>query len=254
MKRVKVRIFSGAVCEQIVYNVPERVRDVGRARPARPRFKDDLERERHRLGMSRRHHVRLVNRNFDPTSRYSTITLDNEYEVHTFREARRLRDNYVKRLKYHYPNAKIMIYMGRGKGTHRIHFHMLSDGIPDDAIIKLWGMGVITRIEPLREHNYYDGVDHGRDYTGLANYLFDHWTPEQGGHRWKPTRNLDKPDPETPKEVRRSYTEKKPPTPPKGYILVESRATKYGYLYFKYVREPEPKKRTRMKMEKSGGA
>lgn len=255
MKTVKRRIFSGVVCEQIVYNVPDRVRDIGKTKPPRPRFKDEAEREQHRLGMSRRHHARIFNRNFGPTSLYSTLTLDDEYEVHTFREARRLRDNYVRRLRYRYPNAKIMIYMGRGKGTRRIHFHMLSDGVPEDAIIELWGMGDITRVEPLREHNYYNGIDHGRDYTGLANYLFDHWTPEQGTRRrWKATANLDKPEPEPAVVVKRGYTEKKPPSPPKGYILVESRATKYGYLYFKYVRKPNLKKRTRKKLEKKGGA
>ncbi len=151
----------------------------------------------------------------------------------------------MRRLKYHFPDARIMIYMGRGKSTSRIHFHMVSDGIPEDMIRQLWGMGEIVRIDPLKEHNYYNGVDHGQDYTGLANYLFDHWTPEQGGHRWKQTTNLLKPDREAAKEIKRNYTESKAPRPPKGYILVESRATKYGYLYYKYVKEPA--KRTRRK-------
>mgnify|MGYP005786700697 CR=1 FL=1 len=30
---------------------------------------------------------------------------------------------------------------------------------------------------------------------------------------------------------------------PKGYMLVESRATRYGYLYFKYVKIPDPPRR-----------
>lgn len=180
------------------------------------------------------------------------LTLNNEYEVHTFQEARRLRDNYTRRLMYHFPGARILIYMGRGKGTHRIHFHMVSEGIPEDMITKLWGMGEIVRIEHLREHNYYSGIDHGQDYTGLANYLFDHWTPEQGGHRWKKAGKLDKPDREPSTEVKRNYTENKPPRPPKGYILVESKATKYGYLYYKYVRQPEPPKKARRKKAGSG--
>ena len=167
-------------------------------------------------------------------------------------EARRLRDNYTRRLMYHFPGARILIYMGRGKGTHRIHFHMVSEGIPEDMITKLWGMGEIVRIEHLREHNYYSGIDHGQDYTGLANYLFDHWTPEQGGHRWKKAGKLDKPDREPSTEVKRNYTENKPPRPPKGYILVESKATKYGYLYYKYVRQPEPPKKSRRKKAGSG--
>lgn len=242
MRQAKTRIFSGAVCEQIVFHVSERVRDVGTARP-KPRFKSEAEREQHRLGISRRNHARMVNANFTPASLYSTLTLNNEYEVHTFDEAKRLRDNFVRRLKYHVPDAKIMLYMGRGRSTSRIHFHMLSDGIPEDLIRKLWGMGEIVRVEPLKEHNYYNGVDHGRDYTGLANYLFDHWTPEQGPRRWKQTRNLKKPEREPAKLVKRSYTENKPPLPPKGYIFVESRANRYGYLYFKYVAQPAPKGR-----------
>ena len=43
----------------------------------------------------------------------------------------------------------------------------------------------------------------------------------------------------------RVYTESKPPRPPKGYILVETKSTKYGYLYFKYVLEPPKRKRKR---------
>lgn len=251
MKRMKKRLFSGAVCEQIVFNVPDRVREIGKAEP-RPRFKTEEDRAQHRIGISRRKHARMFNAAFSPFSLYSTLTLNNEYEVHTFKEARRLRDNYYRRLKYHFPDAKIAIYMGRGKGTHRIHFHMVSDGIPEEQITKLWGMGEIVRIEHLKEHNYYNGIDHGRDYTGLADYLFDHWKPEQGGHRWKATQNMDKPEQEPSTPVNRNYTVDKPPRPPKGYILVESKATKYGYLYYKYVRHAEPEKRSGRKRKGSG--
>ena len=53
--------------------------------------------------------MRLFNQNFGPSSLYSTLTLNNEYEVHTFQEARRLRDNYTRRLMYHFPGARILI-------------------------------------------------------------------------------------------------------------------------------------------------
>lgn len=247
MGRVKRRIDSGAVCEQIVFTVPDRSMDIRKAKP-KARFNTPEERAEHRLGISRRRHVRIVNANFGPQSLYSTLTLDDENEVHSFREARRLRDNFYNRLKRRYPKAKIMIYMGRGKHTHRIHFHMLTDGIPEEAIEKLWGMGDVKRIEHLREHNYYDGVDHGQDYTGLANYLFNHWTEEQGGHRWKGSRGtLVKPEYEDAVEVKRNYTVDKPPRTPKGYMLVEARETKYGLLHYKYVRVPAPVKRSRKK-------
>ena len=219
MKRVKRRIFSGAVCEQEIFNVADRVRNLGKADP-RIRFNSEEERELHKIGISRRRHARLINENYGPTSLYSTLTLDNESEVHTFDEARRIRDLYVRRLKYHKPEARINIYMGRGKATHRIHFHMISEGLSEKLIRDQWGLGDALRIDHLREHNYYDGKDYGRDYTGLADYLFDHWTPEQGGHRWKATRNLKKPDREPATIIKREYTENKPPRAPNGYILV----------------------------------
>lgn len=236
MKRIKKRIFSGTVCEQIVFNASDRVRNIKDAKP-NTRFKTQEEREQHKLLISRRRHARLINENMDPSGCYSTLTFSNEYEVHTFDEARIVRDRFFRRLKYHFPEAVIFIYMGRGKATNRIHFHMISKGVPEEIIRKHWLYGSVVRIEPLRAHNYYDGIDHGQDYTGLANYCFDHWTEEVGGHRWKATKNVRQPEEENAKEVKREYTTEKPPKPPKGYILVAASANKYGYLYFKYVKE-----------------
>lgn len=249
MQRVKRRTFSGVVCEQEVFSVSDRLQDLRKAEP-RQRFKDDAEREQHRINISRRKHARAFNENFSPRSLYSTLTFDTEHECHEYRDVKRIRDLFVRRLKYAYPDAVIFIYVGRGKSTQRFHIHMVSDGVPEDHIKKKWEFGSVLRIDHLREHNFYNGIDHGQDYTGLANYLFDHWTPEQGGHRWKQTRNARKPDRETPTVIKREYTEEKPPRPPKGYILVETKSTKYGYLYFKYVLEPP--KRTRRKAAKDG--
>lgn len=244
MKRVKTRTDSGVVCEMKVFNVPEWT-DVKKAKPPRPRFKNEAEREAHRLAISRRHHIQLVNTNFSPTSLYSTLTFDDEHEVHTFQEARKLRDDFIRRLKRLYPDARIMLYMGRGKSTHRIHFHMLSEGVPEDVILRLWRYGGVKRCDRLRAHNTYNGVDHGQDYTGLANYLFDHWTPEQGGRRrWRQTANLLRPVKRKPVEVKREYSERRPPRAPKGYMLVERKNTKYGYCYFKFVLKPSPSRGT----------
>lgn len=183
MRRVKKRTFSGVVCEQEVFTISDRVQDIRKAEP-RQRFKTPEEREQHRINISRKKHARYFNENFSPRSLYSTLTFDVEHECHEYRDVKRIRDLFVRRLKYAYPDAVIFIYVGRGKSTHRFHIHMVSDGIPEDFIEKKWEFGSVLRIEHLREHNYYNGIDHGQDYTGLANYLFDHWTPEQGGHRW----------------------------------------------------------------------
>ena len=216
----------------------DRVRNIKAAEP-RIRFKTQEEREVHKMKISRENHVRLFNENMDPSGLYSTLTFSNEYEVHTFEEAKIVRDRFWRRLTRRYPDAVIFIYMGRGKATNRIHFHMASKGIPEETIRKQWFYGTVVRIEHLREHNYYNGKDHGQDYTGLANYCFDHWTKEVGGHHWKMTRNVRRPEKEDAKEVKRNYSIKKPPKAPKGYTLMEAKATKYGYLYFKYVRLPE---------------
>ena len=242
--QIKKRTFSGVVCEQEIFVVSDKVKNKKKTE-SRLRFKNEEERLQHRLGISKRKHARLVNENFSPSSLYSTLTFDNEHEVHTFEEAKYIRDLYFRRLKYHFPDAVIFMYVGKGKSTRRIHLHMLSEGVPKETIIKQWQYGSIVDVVNLREHNFYKGIDYGQDYTGLADYLFDHWTPEQGGHRWKQTRNARKAEEEVPTEVKRRYSENKPPAAPKGYKLVETKSTQYGYLYFKYVKEPPPYQKPR---------
>ncbi len=248
MKRVKQKIYAGHMIEQIIYNLPEQG-DIKKSKP-RLRFKDEEERKKHREMISRKNHARAFHANFGPTSYYSTLTFDDEHEVHTFEEARRVRANYVRRLKRAFPDAVIFLYMGRGKSTSRIHFHMVSEGIPEEAIIEKWGQGTIRHIAPLRENVRYDGVDHGRDYTGLASYLYNHHTEEQGGHHYYKTANAKKYEKEEAKEVKRAYSEQNPPRTPRGYMLVETRATTYGYLYFRYIKIP-PKEATRRRHRES---
>lgn len=243
VKTMKKRIFAGNTCEQLVYNVPEGTRNPKGYDPEKPRkarFKDESDRKKHREHISRNTFIRNVNENMEPGDLYGTLTLDNEWEVHTFEEARKIRKNYVNCLKRKYPDAVIFMVMGRGKSTQRIHFHMLSKGIPQEFISEKWKYGKVKRIVPLRAHNWYDGVDHGADYTGIANYMFDHWTEEQGGHRWFQTKNAKQPEKEEPTEIRISggYSEQRPPIAPKGYKLVQVKTTPYGYLYFKYVVVP----------------
>lgn len=256
MKKMKRRMFAGSVCEQIVYNVSDRVRDLYNYEPERipkERFPTEEAYKKFKLDISRRNHFRGFHANFSPTSLYSTLTFDDDNEVHTFDEARIIRKRFTRALKRAYPNAVIFLYMGRGKTTNRIHFHMVSEGIPKQFISEKWKHGKIKLITHLRKHCWYDGKDHGQDYTGLANYLFNHWTEEVGGHHWFQTKNARKPEREDPTEVnvRGGYSEKRPPRAPKGYKLVETKATKYGYLYFKYVLELPQK--SRRKYEKITG-
>lgn len=247
-KQMKKRIFYGTICEQQVYTVPDGVRKIELYDPEKEkknRFENEEAYNKFKKEISRRNHNRLFHANFSPTSYYSTHTFDDEYEVHDFEDAKKIRKSFVRSLKRAYPDAVIFLYMGRGKTTNRIHFHMVSEGIPEDVIISKWKYGRIRHIAHLREHCWYEGVDRGQDYTGLANYLFDHWIEEIGGHRWFQTKNARKPDVEEPAEVNihGGYSSKRPPKAPKGYTLVEIEATKYGYWCFKYIAMPQKKPR-----------
>ncbi len=244
--RIKKRTFSGTVLEQEIYTIPDGCRSLKNP-DKRLRFENEEQRKQHRDGIARRRFVRIFNATFDSSSLYSTLTFDLASEVHTFEEARIIRDRYYNRLRYRYPEAVITIHMGRGKHTNRIHMHMVSKGVPEEYIRKQWFYGSVVDVQFLREHNFYNKTDCGQDYTGLAVYLFEHWTPEQGGHRYKMTRNFVRPVEEEPKEIKRNYSSMRAPAAPQGYELVESLETIYGYLWFKYIKVPleqkEPPKR-----------
>lgn len=236
--QVKQRIFSGTVCEQEVYFASTNRNRTAKDEVPRLRFQNEEERKRHREGISRRRFVQIVNANFSPSSIYSTLTFDQSNEIHTFQEARIIRERFFRRLKYVNPDAVLCIVMGRGKTTNRIHLHMISEGITEQQIRAAWWYGAVVECDHLREHNYYNKIDYGTDYTGLANYLWRHWTPEQGGHRYKITRNAKKPIKERPTEPIRAFSLERPPVAPKGYKYVEGFRTEYGYYHFKYVKAP----------------
>lgn len=248
MHRCKRRTWSGSVLEQIVFKVPDRVQ-TKQAKPKKPRFETEADRELFNAEISHRKFVRIVNSTFSPTSYYSTLTFDVESEVHTVAECKRERDNFYRRLIRKYPEARIVIVYGKGQHTDRFHLHTITDGVPPEELGKLWGRGSVIDVRRMREHNYYKDektgelVDHGTDYTALASYLFSHWNKEFGGHRWKASRNCREPEQEAPTEAIREYSEKHPPVCPKGWILVEARATRYGFQYFKYVKQPEAERK-----------
>lgn len=234
MKRVKTRIFSGHVCEQVVWNAADGEKISLRVK--RDRFPTIEQYEEFKDAQARRKFVQLINANHGPSSLKGVLTFNDAHELHSFKDARRVRAIFVRRIRRRCPNAKIIIVMGRGDSTARIHFHYIMSGVSEDAIRECWTWGKIVECKPLRKHNVYNGVDCGQDYTGLALYYWHHWTPEQGGHHYYATRNHERPKPEEPMEVKREYTADKPPRAPRGYKLVEAKSTSFGYLYFKYIK------------------
>lgn len=242
--RMKKRIYSGVVCEQVVYCVSDKAKNPKKAKP-KVTAKTEEEKAAHRDGIARRRFVRMVNANFTPAGYWVCLTMSQENECHTFEEAKLLRRNLVRRLTYRFPKAKIVIVMGRGHSTSRIHLHMLIEGqgVTTEAIIAAWKYGEVTDVEHLREHCKNNGKDLGPEYTALATYMIKHWTPEQGGHRYYASKNMVKPEEEKPKECVREYGPEKPPIAPKGYFYVGCQWNQFGYAIYKYVREPEKKAR-----------
>ena len=231
MIRVRKRVYSGSVLEQYVYNVKDGT-NVHAVR--RPRFKDAEQYEKFKDEIARKRFAQLINANYTPESYEGVLTFDNENEIFDFDDARRVRSAFVRRIRRRFPDVKMIIVMGRGKSTARIHFHFLADGADKETLLSCWTWGKVVGCEHLRKNCVYKGVDHGRDYSGIANYFWDHWTKEQGGHHYYATRNHEKPHAEEPEEIKREYTVDKPPRAPKGYVLVEKYTTPFGYLYFKY--------------------
>ena len=71
MKQMKRRIFMGAMCEQVVYNVPDGIRKVAEYDPEKlrkDRFEDEAVYNKFKEEISRRNHLRLFHANFSPTS------------------------------------------------------------------------------------------------------------------------------------------------------------------------------------------
>lgn len=240
--RVMRDVKSGAVLEKEIYFVPENIKLTKKTEPKDKKELTPEEKSENNRKKSEKNFVRIFNNNFDKGSWYLTFTFDDEHLPLTWEEASRIADNYLRRVKRWDPSVKYLLVIGRGRGTDRLHVHAIIDGtyIDDVKMLELWTDGTIKRAEHLREHNFYDGVDCGQDFTGLAVYLHKHNNAEHKGKRWKQSRNLIAPTKDKPRETKREYKEDKPPRAPEGYKFVGCYQSNYqqgGYISFKYVRE-----------------
>lgn len=238
---VKARSFAGPVCHQDVWLQRESGFDPKTAKPPRQRFKTDGERKEYLRRVAMRHHADLVNANFagNRSAYYCTFTFNDENELFNFDDARKVRDIFWRSLRKINPLMRALLYMGRGKSTHRIHFHMLVDGISEEELRREWKWGEVVAISKIRMKNRLDGRDVGKDLTGLANYLFSHWKEdEQGkGKRYKATRGLRQPERERATLCKRRYSENKPPMPPHGFRYIGCETNCWGFIRFNYVAE-----------------
>lgn len=231
---------SGAVYEVEYYLVSETVRDFSKSKPKPVNVRTDEEKARYNNHKSEKHFVRLVNTNFTSAAYYITLTYDNAHLPSSYAEAVKNLDNYIRRLRYSNPHAKIVAVTGHGSRSGRLHHHLIVSGVSEGDILGKWLLGEIAKVEHLRKDNYYNGVNHGEDFTDLAVYLHRHAPAEHKGKRWKQTKSIQQPVQEKTKPVERVYSPERPPKAPRGFMLVEARTSDYyksGYVYFKYVLE-----------------
>ena len=237
--RVVRDTYAGAVLYKEMYTIPPRLRVPDKTVEIKPRFQSVEERKEHASRMARKRHTQLVNANFRPGDLYLTLTFDQKNECHCYADAKGLTLKYIRRIRRIYKSTVIFWYIGKGENTKRYHVHLLMNGVPEHFAVQKWTYGKIEDVNHLWAHCIYDGIDNGPNFEALANYLFDHWEPEQGPHRYHHTRNAKKPETSAYRPCRRKYSDDHPPKAPKGYKLVKSISTRYGYQCFVYVKEPK---------------
>lgn len=225
---------SGAVCEIEVYSVPDSVKLARNTEPKPVNVRTDEEKARYNRHKSEKHFVRLVNTNFTSAAYYVTLTYDNKHLPESYPEAVKNLDNYIRRLRYSNPHAKIIAVTGFGSRSGRLHHHLIVSGVSEGDILNKWTFGEIAKVEHLHGNKY------GEDFTALAVYLHKHAPAEHKGKRWKQTKNIQQPMQEKAKEAKTPYSENRPPQTTDGYALVEVKTCEFfnGYICFKYVRKP----------------
>lgn len=238
--RCAKKTMSGAVCEIEVYSVSDSVKLTKNTEPTPQNVRTPEEKARYNNHKSEKHFVRLVNTNFTSAAYYVTLTYANEHLPESYAEAVKNLANYTRRLRYSNPHAKIVAVTGYGSRSGRLHHHLIVSVVSEGDILSKWTGGEIVKAEHLRKDNYYNGVNHGEDFTALAVYLHQHTPAEHKGKRWKQTKNIQQPEQKKAEQIKRAYSELCPPKTPKGFTLVEVKTCEFfnGYICFKYVRVP----------------
>lgn len=120
------------------------------------------------------------------------LTFDPRHAPETREEAKRLTDNFLRRVKRHwkgYPETEgkpfKYLYVIEGGDGKRIHVHtVMSGGISPQQLRELWGMAQVVNVDTLQ------GSETG--FEALGKYLTKQGRVP-GEHRWYGSRSLVKP-------------------------------------------------------------
>ena len=146
-------IRSGAVLEREYYAVADAPRNIGKSEPKPQNLRTPEEKEIYNRRKSEKQFIRLVNSNFTSNDYYVTLTYDDEHYPESYKQALDDLRNYIRRLKYSNPAARIVGVVGYGTKTGRLHLHLMIGGVCELDIISKWNGGKVAKFEKLRQHN-----------------------------------------------------------------------------------------------------
>lgn len=143
---------------------------------------------------SRKYFRRLVHLNFTDEDIVIHLTYKNDCLPKTEKEAQKDVENFLRRVKYRrekrgLPKLKYLAIIehreeGAGEKEIRIHHHVImSGGIDRDELEHIWKKGR-ANADRLKADEY--------GYEALVNYVTK---DPKGKKRWKPSLNLEKPEP-----------------------------------------------------------
>jgi len=140
---------------------------------------------------ARKNLIRLINTNFTNEDLAVHLTFDDKNLPATEKEAKKIRDNYIRRIKYARekmglpPMKFIIVYEYSDDGENnkgvRKHFHIIMSNMDRDTVEKLWKKGW-ANADRLQANEY--------GYEALGRYMSKKL---HGEKRWQPSKNLDKP-------------------------------------------------------------
>lgn len=135
--------------------------------------------------------ARILNCNFKAGDLWVTLRYSDDRLPETEEEAKAIAAKFLRKAKAMLKKeGKELRYVMTTSSTRpasgekaRLHHHIVMDAVSWEAMQKLWPDNEFT----------YRRLDNRKDYTGIARYMIENASKEDGKRRWSPSKNLKKP-------------------------------------------------------------
>lgn len=200
------------------------------------------EKEKHRNRIALNNAIISVNAAFGDEAYFVTLTYaDNHYFETTAKSVKNDMTNWIRRIKYEFPDAVVFAVYGEGGKYGRFHVHAIVEGLNCEEIKGKWAKGYVMIISTyIWNRIHRPGL--ATDYSYLTIYMMRHWSKEYGGHRYSLSRNAPKPIVTSYEITDEEYSLLRHPTK-KGYKLVCKYETEYRGLLLRFVKRTKTQKK-----------